>query len=1394
MNIPYFDAKMVKEILLPPAIEKLQELPFEQIKWENFERLCYELAKKDAEVTLVRPYGVQGNEQGGIDIFARNTNQKDVVYQCKNEDNFTPSKIKAAINKYLKGDWVAGSEEFVLCTRESLQKKDRADEIKAQEKVLETKGVALKIWDSVELSSMLKRHPQFVYDFFGIHWFVGFCGWEQLNIINLDYPIPPKMTYQVPDGYLGRTITRSNENSMDAFFQSEKTLIDVFKENQHICLLGWGLNGKSVELENLAAILAADEAYHPHLIKFADYSDEPIASLIENIDHIPAQSLTVLFDGLDEVLPGDFDLIRRKINRFTRDYPLASIVVSCRTNYYTVYEDGSVEDTLRAFKPFTLNYWSYEEVMRHIRDIHETKTDDFMELVNQKQLFDLLRLPFYLKKLSAQFQDNGTIVNSKAEIFEDELRHLIKKEIKRKHNSEQDLHEQHLYELLSMLAFVMEASGTNFIGNSNIQQVIPSANDRKMVTEAASIFYGTDSEAKTYRFHHHNTQEYLTACVMARKPFSVITKTAGIGPDYIKVNPSWFDTILFLYSMLAVSDPLKKNIFDWLLKSNKDLAIKVEPGKLDERIRFKLFRDIFNQYKKEERRINSQLYRYEDIANFAACPQTFEFLFNELEQSNELNNQANAFEIMSDFDIGKYPEYRDRFKTAFKTAIFGKVNDLHYSALSGYTRNFPLTYEELKEVYDCFITSRNDLIRRVLFRTINKLGYSDLFAQEIVDHLKLIVSEERRRFRGNNYSTYLGTEYGELAICVENLKSEKSLTELLSQLKGDFLAFLQLTHFENSLPNILNNIAALGSHSPVWQLLIDLFNAEHGYIINNLKASAAFIDFFKQNKLAETVTADFFKVLDPYNASGINTLSILITKNTIDLIKEWRDAGKVTDKLLDSINYFLQKNDNADLQYFRKVFAIPEPVFHPNKPYSEVETERQERDLQALYDLNAFKTEINLIFDSFGKDDLSYDDLDYSQPDFWSDKFCSVVREYLDIRPSNDPVNRKASSHNIEVNWDKGFFSRIYDYLAKNNKAVLADAQKQKLINWCDLEVKAPIFKNAIFQHNPSYWTLEFKAVMVCFFIRKLSLKSYPEQVYLDMLSFLKHNDAEENIIPFVESVPAISTTQIISAINENLRSGIDNSMLLSNYLEYLKDKNIVDAAPYIIPYLSRESINDRYGKLKIYQRLAGNISGLQGTFEAMKESDEFYTSLLEEFVTEGGSFITKFIKSRFKKEKDATKKLKLSGYLTRLGDVAGTTYYLQRLLESPPLQFSDPETTPLLRITELRYTEALLNILKHTKETDKRAFPGHDLQSVTLRALQNIAMQDKQYERVNKKLKWWLLKETVLLKLKLNRGYQPKAVATIRIFWESITKQHLTNSGRNLKIEEALQIYKSIG
>lgn len=171
-------------LLDPPVVGNAQELPFDKLDWSDFEKLCLRLVRAEVDIELCRIYGVQGDEQEGIDLLARGRDDDLFrVYQCKRVKEFGPAKIQTAVEKFLNGSWKSRADRFYLCTMESLRSQARTEEVLKQIEALRKENIALVPWDLEELSLLLKDKPSIVLDFFGRAWVERFNGPHALTAL-----------------------------------------------------------------------------------------------------------------------------------------------------------------------------------------------------------------------------------------------------------------------------------------------------------------------------------------------------------------------------------------------------------------------------------------------------------------------------------------------------------------------------------------------------------------------------------------------------------------------------------------------------------------------------------------------------------------------------------------------------------------------------------------------------------------------------------------------------------------------------------------------------------------------------------------------------------------------------------------------------------------------------------------------------------------------------------------------------------------------------------------------------------------------------------------------------------------------------------------------------------
>jgi ABC-type multidrug transport system fused ATPase/permease subunit len=153
-------------------------LPFGELTWENFERLCYRLAGRSERVEHVARYGRSGQAQQGIDLFARIASGKYEVWQAKRYASISARDVKAIVDTFRTGTWKDKSEQLILAVQASLADTKVQDEIEAQATALKAEGITFVPRGGEELSEILKDRPEVVDDFFGRGWVEAFLGPE----------------------------------------------------------------------------------------------------------------------------------------------------------------------------------------------------------------------------------------------------------------------------------------------------------------------------------------------------------------------------------------------------------------------------------------------------------------------------------------------------------------------------------------------------------------------------------------------------------------------------------------------------------------------------------------------------------------------------------------------------------------------------------------------------------------------------------------------------------------------------------------------------------------------------------------------------------------------------------------------------------------------------------------------------------------------------------------------------------------------------------------------------------------------------------------------------------------------------------------------------------------
>lgn len=149
---------------------KLGELPWRQMHWEDFQKLCARLIQRQhlGSGTQVFQYGKTGQEQDGIDIIWKTTGEsKYSVAEVKHWETVKPSNIQKWLKAFLKGERATDSRIWILCLSVDVEHNNKLlmawDAAKTE---LESHDIQALVWDRGVIEELLRGSPELVERFF----------------------------------------------------------------------------------------------------------------------------------------------------------------------------------------------------------------------------------------------------------------------------------------------------------------------------------------------------------------------------------------------------------------------------------------------------------------------------------------------------------------------------------------------------------------------------------------------------------------------------------------------------------------------------------------------------------------------------------------------------------------------------------------------------------------------------------------------------------------------------------------------------------------------------------------------------------------------------------------------------------------------------------------------------------------------------------------------------------------------------------------------------------------------------------------------------------------------------------------------------------------------------
>ncbi len=1201
---------------------------------------------------------------------------------------------------------------------------------------------------------------------------------------------PEKRYYAKPQGYINRSVASNSIDGIARFFEDRKGLNEIIKTNNKIALLGWAGTGKSIELEQLAYELSFSNIFsYPFLIKLNVHTDESIADRISEIDSIPNNLIVLLLDGLDEVQAENLENIRRKVLRFSEDYPEARIIVSCRSNFYTTVSENGSLNTLPGFASFQLVDLQLEDIDDYLLQNMPLKKDSFLKEVRDKQLERLLHIPYYLIKLVEQYLNNGAIANSKAELFESVITENINKDAFRYYSTDRDIKAISMRKLLEKLALILEYQGKNHCTWEELLRIFPLGSELEMIKRSASLLDGYEGAGGTWKFSHNNIQEYLVAKVLSERKLDGIKKIIAFKPNYKKIKPTWVNTLSFLISILEKKVELRENLIKWITQNEPELIVKFEPDKLDNALRFHIFEKIFNYYEKENRRINTAIYSHRELSLFSLSEQTLKFLIEKIQQNVVAISKANALELIAYLEIERnFPHYISQIKQLVESILYESEPDLKYLSLKAYISLFKLSETEFEKLLNTFHDSQDKWIRHMMFTAIYQQNYQDKYVLLVIEFTKKQMETEY----GSN-DDRLANEYYDLKECLVNAKSQEAIKKILLFIKDDYTSISYSVYFREVIKEVLEYAAqTFPMDEDIYVTIKEIFDSKN--INGHDPQIKMFIEYFEASGNRLKAFKDIYTAKHPnLNYEVLSHLAFLANEEGIKFLANEFKVGKIDKKIAENFQWQLEWNNKQHLILFNKLVNEKEQVEPPSYKY-DIEKERKanaEETMILLSDKEKFKAAVEQVFIDGGKDDLTFNDiwdLQNSDP-LHRGKYLNTVFETVRPNDRNGTINKTNLLAFIENNWNIFSIRKINHFLKMDKNNALSADLISYVKKWCDEMITKPgfSFKSGIYFYNSGHMEFDKYFIILSTFIRRLGFISYSQDLYLDLLSFPKLDD-EVDIIDFVESI--LPKEMIDKRILTNLTNNIRIPHVLERHVAYCSKNKLNQAANLLIPYLQNEETYNRYELLVAYIKFNGSIAQLEQILPSI--TDDFKFNIIQELIKHESKVALQHVLSLFSSTKEKKHKIKLAGYLIKMQNIEGVKYYIQFIKENRYLPDDSIASNPLYKLTNFQAFTLILYLYELAFDEQIKQDKFNNLKHIASTALQSICLKHDNYLKAKRRFEIYKLVfkvRTIWKKEKL----PIQIIQDLSYYFEIIAQQYYVNKSNNISLDDAISTYTKL-
>lgn len=289
-----------RQLTPAPILGALDMLPFDQMEWDDFEKLQCRALRDVEGLRNAQVYGDPGQAQQGIDVVALTPGRSGVALQSKRHARFGAAQLRAAVNKFLTTKRPFQVERLIIGVSREVRSTSAVATLHQLRN--ELAPLVLDLWDKQALSDLLRNAPEVVIEFFGMQTAERFClpfEHQPLVVPDRDAITVREALARTPEEVTGAAAMLQEAGALTADPSTALKLIEQAQE--------------TLRAAGFASHAAQHEPERAGVLVKLGRSDEAARTALDEV-----------WRALDQGLTNAAELARQRVHEVVRDGTLAS--------------------------------------------------------------------------------------------------------------------------------------------------------------------------------------------------------------------------------------------------------------------------------------------------------------------------------------------------------------------------------------------------------------------------------------------------------------------------------------------------------------------------------------------------------------------------------------------------------------------------------------------------------------------------------------------------------------------------------------------------------------------------------------------------------------------------------------------------------------------------------------------------------------------------------------------------------------------------------------------------------------------------------------------------------------------------------------------------------------